>query len=80
MSSNHLWEYLDFMSAEAKLYIKGKYRYKTKFGLIMSILSFVPVVVLSIILFGILSIIIFLRLKIKSLENQILKINYGKNI
>lgn len=41
-----------------------------------------PVVlgVLSIILFGILSIIIFLRLKIKSLENQILKINYGKNI
>lgn len=41
-----------------------------------------PVVmgVLSIILSGILSIIIFLRLKIKNLENQILKNNYGKNI
>ena len=51
MSSNNHWEYLDFMSAEPRLYIKGKYRYKTKFGLIMSILSFVPVVVLSIILF-----------------------------
>lgn len=40
-----------------------------------------PVVlgVLSIILLGIFSIIIFLRFKIKKIENQLLKNNYGEN-
>jgi hypothetical protein len=47
MSSRSNWEYLDFLSVEAKLYIKGKDRYKTKFGFLMSILSFISICVLS---------------------------------
>jgi hypothetical protein len=47
MSSSSTWEYLDFMSVEAKLYIRGKDRYKTKFGFVMSILSFISICVLS---------------------------------
>jgi hypothetical protein len=47
MSSTSIWEQLDFMSVEAKLYIKGKDRYKTKFGFLMSILSFISICVLS---------------------------------
>jgi hypothetical protein len=42
------WEFLDFTSIEAKLYIHGKYRYKTKFGSLMSVLSLIAVSVLSI--------------------------------
>jgi hypothetical protein len=47
MSSTSVWEYLDFMSVEAKLYIKGKDRFKTKFGSVMSSLSFISIFVLS---------------------------------
>ena len=47
MKTNSLWEYFDFMSVEAKLFIKGKDRFKTKFGLLMSILSFISITVIS---------------------------------
>ena len=47
MKSNTLWEYFDFMSVEAKLFIKGKDRFKTKFGLLMSILSSISICVIS---------------------------------
>jgi hypothetical protein len=47
MKTNTTWEYFDFMSVEAKLFIKGKDRMKTKFGLLMSILSFISITVIS---------------------------------
>jgi hypothetical protein len=42
-----LFEHFDFMSVEAKLYIKGKDRYTTKLGSLMTILSFIGVIVIS---------------------------------
>jgi hypothetical protein len=47
MKTNTLWENFDFMSVEAKLFIKGKDRFKTKFGLLMSIISFISICVIS---------------------------------
>ena len=46
-----LWsicEDLDFLSVEAKLYLKGKQGYKTMFGLLMSLLSVISILVLGI--------------------------------
>lgn len=48
MSTEAKWELFYFMSVEAKLYINGKDRYKTKFGFLMSILSFVSVFIFSV--------------------------------
>ena len=47
MKINSLWEKFDFMSVEAKLFIKGKDRFKTKFGMLMSILCFISITVIS---------------------------------
>jgi hypothetical protein len=47
MNGQSLLEHIDFMSVEAKLYIKGKDRYKTKLGSLMTILSFASVIVIS---------------------------------
>jgi hypothetical protein len=41
------WEYLDYTSIEPKIFMKGRDRYITKFGCIMSILSFISIMVLS---------------------------------
>ena len=47
MKRNSLLEHLDYMGVEAKLYIKGKDRYVTKLGSLMTILSFISVIVIS---------------------------------
>lgn len=44
---NFFWEKFDFLSVQPKIYIKGKDRYKTKFGLVMSVLSFISIGILS---------------------------------
>ena len=49
--SKKLWEILDITSVEAKLYIQGKTRFKTKFGAFMSLLALLAVCVLSIYFF-----------------------------
>jgi hypothetical protein len=41
------WEYTDILSVEAKLYIHGKNRYITPFGILLSILSLISILVLS---------------------------------
>jgi hypothetical protein len=47
MNGQSLLEHFDFMSVEAKLCIKGKDRYVTKLGSLMTILSFISVIVVS---------------------------------
>lgn len=47
MSSSSYWEHFDFMSVEAKLYVNGKDRYKTKLGFIMTSVSFISIFILS---------------------------------
>lgn len=47
MLTHPWWEKLDYASIEPKIYMKGRDRYITKFGCIMSILSFLSIMVLS---------------------------------
>ena len=49
-----IWKYLqyiDFMSIDSKLYLKGKERYNSKFGILMSILALVSIMVLGVFFF-----------------------------
>jgi hypothetical protein len=45
------WELIDNMSSEPKLYLKGKSRYTTPFGGILTILAFISVIILAIYFF-----------------------------
>ena len=45
------WKKFDFLSIEPKLYIRGKERFQTKFGTIISILTIISIIILTVYFF-----------------------------